>query len=70
MCSALVRFCSVSLRSLPTFVYYASTIFTFADCLGYESGSNVVSLNDHVSHGLMLTVREHVNAIRMLTYVY
>ena len=56
-------------------VYYASTIFTFADCLGNESGSNVdwmllnvVSLSDHAFHGLMLTTREHVNlAIRMLT---
>ena len=49
-------------------VYYASTIFTFANCLGNESGSNVVSLRDHVFHGLMLTTIEHVNmAIHMLT---
>ena len=48
-------------------VYYASTILTFADCLDYESGSNGVSLSDHVFHGLMLTIREHVNlANRML----
>ena len=35
--------------------------FCFADCLGYESGSTVVSLSDHVFHGLMLTTRKHVN---------
>jgi len=49
-------------------VYYASTMSPFARCLGNESGSNVVSLSDHVFHGLMLTTREHVKlAIRMLT---
>jgi len=45
-------------------VYNASTIFTFADWLGNESGSHVVSLSDHVFHGLMLTAREHVNLFR------
>ena len=72
VCSALVRFCSVSLRSLPTSVYEMlppySPLLVASWLVGNESGSNVVSLSDHVFHGLLLTAREHVNlAIRMLT---